>query len=61
MVLRSMNTASTAMPTRANGSEISQTKGETISVKRANGQLTASRINQATKNRSIFTAIASRT
>jgi len=61
MVLRSINTASTPMPTRAKGSEMSQTKGETISASSASGQLTASRINQATKNRSIFTVIASKT
>jgi hypothetical protein len=44
------------MPSRANGCETSQTRGQTTSASSANGPLTVNRMNQATKNNRVFTA-----
>jgi hypothetical protein len=49
MVLISEHVAATVKPTKASGSEMSQTKGHTTKASNANGQLTASRMNQPTR------------
>jgi hypothetical protein len=56
MAFKRAKTAPTPMPNKTKGKEISQTKGQATRASNAKGQLTPNRMNQTTKNKSVFMA-----